>query len=155
MSRIKSLLLWATLITDLLGFAHGAAFAQGANTDIADIVQPPPPRALVEPQQTPSTSAAPNILNGPERRVALVIGNSNYRNAPRLPNPDSDAQSMAQFFNSAGFEVIAATDLTHNDMIKVVEDFSARIAAHGPDTVAMIYYAGHGIQLDGENYLIP
>ena len=62
---------------------------------------------------------------------------------------------MAQFLNSAGFEVVEATDLTQNDMIKVVQDFSARVAAHGTNTVAMIYYAGHGVQLAGENYLVP
>jgi hypothetical protein len=62
---------------------------------------------------------------------------------------------MAQFLNSAGFEVVEATDLTQNDMIKVVQDFSARVAGHGPNTVAMIYYAGHGVQLAGENYLVP
>ena len=62
---------------------------------------------------------------------------------------------MAQLLNSAGFEVIAATDLTQNDMIKVVQDFSAKVAARGPNTVAMVYYAGHGVQLAGENYLVP
>ena len=62
---------------------------------------------------------------------------------------------MAQLLNSAGFEVISATDLTHNDMIKVVQDFSDKIAARGPNTVAMVYYAGHGVQLAGENYLRP
>src|SRR6185437_8629331 len=70
-------------------------------------------------------------------------------------NPDNDAQSMAQFLNSAGFEVIEATDLTQNGMIKAVQEFSAKLASRGPNTVAMIYYAGHGVQLDGENYLIP
>src|SRR5262249_6867080 len=54
-----------------------------------------------------------------------------------------------------GFEVIEATDLTQNDMVKVVQDFAARVAAHGPNTVAMVYYAGHGVQLAGENYPIP
>jgi hypothetical protein len=51
--------------------------------------------------------------------------------------------------------VIAATDLTHNDMIQVMQSFSAKIAERGPNTVAMIYYAGHGVQVAGENYLIP
>ncbi len=87
--------------------------------------------------------------------MALVIGNSNYQNAPQLANPDNDAQSMAQFLNSAGFEVVAATDLTQNDMLRVVQDFSAKVAARGPNTVAMVYYAGHGVQLAGENYLVP
>jgi len=84
-------------------------------------------------------------------RIALVIGNSNYQNAPQLANPDNDAQSMAQFLNSAGFEVISATDLGQNDMLRVVQDFSAKVSARGPNTVAMVYYAGHGVQLAGEN----
>jgi Caspase domain len=133
--RFKSLLLCAGLWAGLFGLARGTAFAETLTTT-----------------ERPAVTEA---LQGGEQRVALVIGNSNYQNAAQLQNPDSDAQSMAQFLNSAGFEVIAATDLTHNDMIKVVEEFSARIAAHGPNTVAMIYYAGHGVQLDGENYLIP
>jgi hypothetical protein len=128
MSRFKSLFLFAVLLIGLSGLAQGAAFAQGG---------------------------APVALQEPEQRVALVIGNSRYQNVVQLPNPDNDAQSVAQLLNSAGFEVIAATDLTQNDMIKVVQDFSARVAARGPNTVAMVYYAGHGVQLAGENYLIP
>ncbi|MBR0846794.1 caspase family protein [Bradyrhizobium diazoefficiens] len=131
MFRLKSVLMTASLVGSLFGFAAGPVAAQTA----------PPP--------------APVALQGPEQRVALVIGNSNYRNAPQLENPDNDAQSMAQFLNSAGFEVISATDLTHNDMLRVVQDFSAKVAARGPNTVAMVYYAGHGVQLAGENYLVP
>ena len=51
--------------------------------------------------------------------------------------------------------MVSATDLTHNDMLKVVQDFSAKVAARGQNTVAMVYYAGHGVQLAGENYLVP
>jgi Caspase domain len=131
--RFKSLLMCAGLLGSLFSFAHGTAFAQAAN-----------------PEADTSTA-----LRGPEQRVALVIGNSKYQNAPPLANPDNDAQSMAQLLNSAGFEVIAATDLTQNDMIKVVQDFSAKVSARGPNTVAMVYYAGHGVQLAGENYLVP
>jgi uncharacterized caspase-like protein len=124
------------LLVSLLIFAFGgASFAQTANVE--------------------SGGGASSALRGPEQRVALVIGNSNYQNAPHLENPDDDAQSMAQFLNSAGFEVIAATDLTQNDMLKVVQDFSAKVASRGPNTVAMVYYAGHGVQLAGENYLVP
>jgi hypothetical protein len=133
MFRLKSVLIHAGLLGSLLGFACGPVSAQTA------AVQPP----------------APAALQGPEQRVALVIGNSNYQNAPKLENPDSDAQSVAQFLNSAGFEVVAATNLTQNDMIRVVQDFSAKVSARGPNTVAMIYYAGHGVQLAGENYLVP
>jgi hypothetical protein len=133
MSRLKSLLMYAGLLGSLVGFAcTGSAFAQAA------------------PE---GTSAS--LLRGPEQRVALVIGNAHYKNAPELANPDNDAQSMAQFLNKAGFEVTSAIDLTHNDMIRVVQDFSSKVAARGPNSVAMVYYAGHGVQLAGENYLVP
>jgi Caspase domain len=133
MFRLKSVLMITGLLGSLFGFAGGPVSAQVAP---------------VEP-------AAPRALQGPEQRLALVIGNSNYQNAPQLANPDNDAQSMAQFLNSAGFEVISATDLTQNDMLRVVQDFSAKVSARGPNTVAMVYYAGHGVQLAGENYLVP
>src|SRR5689334_17087355 len=132
MFRLRPFLMTAGLLGSLFGFACGPVSAQVAP------VQP-----------------APTALQGPEQRVALVIGNSNYQNAPQLANPDNDAQSMAQFLNSAGFEVISATDLGQNDMLRVVQDFSAKVSARGPNTVAMVYYAGHGVQLAGENYLVP
>jgi hypothetical protein len=154
----KSLLLCAGLLGGWLSLGHGAAFAQTTNAEIASGVQSPPKslaQALPQPPQPAAGVGASSAPSGPEQRVALVIGNSNYQSAPQLANPDHDAQSMAQFLNSAGFEVVEATDLTQNDMIKVVQDFSARVAAHGTNTVAMIYYAGHGVQLAGENYLVP
>lgn len=132
MFRLKPFLMTASLLGSLFGFTCGPVYAQ---------VAPVPP--------------APTALQGPEQRVALVIGNANYQNAPQLANPDDDAQAMAQFLNSAGFEVVAATDLTQNDMLRVVQDFSAKVASRGPNTVAMVYYAGHGVQLAGENYLVP
>lgn len=132
MFRLKPFLMTASLVGSLFGFACGSVSAQ-----IAPVVP------------------APTALQGPEQRVALVIGNANYQNAPQLANPDDDARSMAQFLNSAGFEVVAATDLTQNDMLRVVQDFSAKVASRGPNTVAMVYYAGHGVQLAGENYLVP
>jgi uncharacterized caspase-like protein len=135
MFRFKSFLTYASLLGSLFGFAFSPVSAQ---------------TAIVEQDSVP-----PTALQGPEQRVALVIGNSNYQNAPQLANPDNDAQSMAQLLNSAGFEVISATDLTQNDMLRVVQDFSAKVASRGPNTVAMVYYAGHGVQLAGENYLVP
>jgi Caspase domain len=156
MSFFKSSTFRIALLAGLLSFAHGAASAQTASAEITSSIQAPP-RALAQPPQpvAAADSALSSAPQGPEQRVALVIGNSKYRNASPLPNPDNDAQSMAEFLNSAGFEVVTANDLTQNDMIKVVQDFSARVAARGPNTVAMVYYAGHGVQLEGENYLIP
>jgi hypothetical protein len=116
--------------------------------------------APIKPAQAQTVDKPANVGNpvglmGPEQRVALVIGNSNYQNVAQLPNPANDARAVAQLLNSAGFEVISATDLDHNQMIQVIQDFSAKIAGHGENTVAMIYYAGHGVQIAGENYLVP
>jgi Caspase domain len=90
-----------------------------------------------------------------ENRVALVIGQSAYRAVTPLPNPANDAKAIAQLLGDAGFEVQAGADLTQTELRAKVGDFAATIAAKGPDTVALVFYAGHGLQIDGENYLVP
>src|SRR6266404_5999009 len=90
-----------------------------------------------------------------ESRVALVIGQSNYRAVVPLPNPANDAKAMSQLLGDAGFEVTNASDLSQNEMREKVGDFAAKVAAKGPDTVALVFYAGHGLQIDGENFLVP
>src|SRR5712675_2465418 len=90
-----------------------------------------------------------------ESRVALVIGQSNYRAVVPLPNPANDARAMSQLLGNAGFEVTNASDLSQNEMREKVGDFAAKVAAKGPDTVALVFYAGHGLQIDGENFLVP
>jgi hypothetical protein len=62
---------------------------------------------------------------------------------------------MTEFLNSAQFEVITANNLTQSDMRQTIRYFAARIAEKGPDTVALVFYAGHGLQVDGENFLVP
>jgi len=90
-----------------------------------------------------------------ENRVALVIGQSAYRAVPALPNAENDAKKMTELLGSAGFEVTAAPDLSQNDMRQAISDFAGKVAASGPDTVALVFFAGHGMQIDGENYLVP
>ena len=90
-----------------------------------------------------------------EIRVALVIGQSAYLAVPPLPNPANDAKKITELLGNAGFEVTAVTDLSQEDMQKAVSNFAAKVAASGPDTVALVFYAGHGLQIDGENYLVP
>ncbi len=90
-----------------------------------------------------------------ESRMALVIGQSAYRAVTPLPNPTNDAKAMAQLLGEAGFEVTSASDLSQNAMRQTVSDFAAQVAAKGKDTVALVFYAGHGMQIDGENFLIP
>jgi uncharacterized caspase-like protein len=90
-----------------------------------------------------------------ESRVALVIGQSAYRAVPALPNAANDGKRMTELLGNAGFDVTAAPDLAQNDMRRTISDFAAKVAASGPDTVALVFYAGHGLQIDGENYLVP
>ena len=88
-----------------------------------------------------------------ERRVAFVIGNSAYKNATSLPNTINDATAIAALFRSVGFEVVTSrTDLGVVDFKRAVRDF--RITAETAD-IAVVYYAGHGIEVAGTNYLIP
>jgi uncharacterized caspase-like protein len=90
-----------------------------------------------------------------ESRLALVIGQSAYRAVPALPNAANDAKHMAELLTSAGFDVTSAPDLSQTEMRRAISDFAAKVGASGPDTVALVYYAGHGLQVDGENFLIP
>ncbi|RAZ87281.1 hypothetical protein DPM33_26255 [Mesorhizobium hawassense] len=85
-------------------------------------------------------------------RVALVIGNSKYVYAPALPNPASDARLMADMLRKVGFNVIEGVDLDYAGMRDRLNKFTE--ASYDADT-ALIYYAGHGMQVNGKNYLIP
>ena len=85
-------------------------------------------------------------------RLALVLGNSKYQAVPELDNPANDAADLAQALRGVGFEVIEQRDATREAMAKAVHDFSDRL--RGAD-VAVFFYAGHGMQMNGENYLLP
>jgi uncharacterized caspase-like protein len=88
-----------------------------------------------------------------EKRVALVIGNSNYKNAALLPNPANDAAAIAATLKGAGFDVVdSRLDLQSADMRRALREFADQ--ARDAD-IAVVYYAGHGIEIDGTNYLIP
>ncbi|SFI24567.1 caspase family protein [Bradyrhizobium sp. Gha] len=97
---------------------------------------------------TPSQAAA-------EARLALVIGQSAYRTVPELPNAANDAKGMAELLGNAGFTVTAAPNLAQNEMRQAISDFAGKVSASGADTIALVFYAGHGLQIDGENYLVP
>jgi uncharacterized caspase-like protein len=90
-----------------------------------------------------------------EARLALVIGQSTYRTVPELPNAANDAKGMAEMLGNAGFNVTAAPNLSQNEMRQAISDFAGKVSASGADTVALVFYAGHGLQIDGENYLVP
>lgn len=90
-----------------------------------------------------------------ENRMALVIGNSAYRSVTPLPNAENDAKGMSDMLGAAGFEVMNTPDLSQDDLRKTIGEFAGKLATSGPDTVALVFYAGHGIQVDGENFLVP
>jgi uncharacterized caspase-like protein len=88
-----------------------------------------------------------------DKRVALVIGNSAYQNVARLPNPVNDGATIAATLKDAGFDVVDSRhDLPAAETRRVLRDFADR--ARDAD-IAVVYYAGHGIEVDGGNYLIP
>ncbi|MEY9179002.1 hypothetical protein ABIG06_000708 [Bradyrhizobium sp. USDA 326] len=97
---------------------------------------------------TPTGAAA-------ETRLALVIGQSAYRAVPELPNAANDAKGMTELLGNAGFTVTTAANLAQNEMRAAISDFAGKVSASGSDTVALVFYAGHGLQIDGENYLVP
>ena len=89
------------------------------------------------------------------KRVALVIGNGAYRHTdsmPKLANPANDADDMAAALKRFGFDVIEKKNLTREEMDEAISDFGRRIANID---AALFYYAGHGLQVKGQNYLVP
>jgi uncharacterized caspase-like protein len=87
-----------------------------------------------------------------DRRVAFVVGNGAYKNVQELPNPTIDSKSMAVALRNVGFEVVEGTNLTRDAMTSKLLEFGQK--AQGAD-VAVFYYAGHGIAVNGANYLLP
>ena len=89
-----------------------------------------------------------------EKRIALVVGNSAYAKSP-LATAANDAGLIAQTLQAAGFDVVGARDLDGDMLRRSFRDFIQKAEASGPGTVAMVYLAGYGMQLAGENYFIP
>ncbi len=96
--------------------------------------------------QAQTTASAPK-----ERKLALVIGNGNYRVGP-LKNPVGDAKAVADSLRALGFDVTLRTDATLADMLDAMSRFSARAA---DAAVRLVFFAGHGLQSKGKNYLLP
>src|SRR2546430_11056241 len=124
----------------------------------------PPPSVSKAAPASPAGAASPSPPPAPgqrqrnetsretARRVALVIGNGAYARVRALPNPTNDARAMAKSLRDIGFVVTEGTDLDRTAMQTTIRDF-LRDAARAQ--VAVVYYAGHGVQIDGRNYLAP
>jgi hypothetical protein len=87
-----------------------------------------------------------------DKRVALIVGNSSYQNAAKLPNPAKDADAIAEMFKKAGYEVSLLKDVGNLEFKRSIRRFED--SASDADT-AVIFYAGHGIEIGGANYVIP
>ncbi|MEM9048118.1 MAG: caspase family protein [Pseudomonadota bacterium] len=90
-----------------------------------------------------------------QERIALVIGNERYAHVPQLDNPVADARLMAKTLATLGFEVTLQTDSNQREMKRAIAAFGRRLRSAGPDAVSLFYYAGHGVQAQGANYLVP
>ncbi|MEP3429467.1 MAG: caspase family protein [Roseibium sp.] len=94
------------------------------------------------------TGTAPALA----KRIALVIGNGAYEHTVPLPNPANDAEQMTTKLRGLGFEVVSGQDQTYNDMRRTVMEFAKK--AYGAE-IAILFYAGHGMQIAGQNLLVP
>ena len=91
-----------------------------------------------------------------EPRVALVIGNSEYGPAiGKLKNPANDAKLMAEMLKGLGFSVDLVLDADQKAMKRAVKSFGAKLREAGSEATGLFYYAGHGVQVDGTNFLLP
>ena len=89
---------------------------------------------------------------GPTKRIALVIGNSTYTTAPALKNPSNDARDMAAALKALGFDVSSGVNVGQREMKRLIREFGQRLKGGGH---GLFYYAGHGVQAKGHNYMIP
>ncbi len=87
-----------------------------------------------------------------QQRVALVVGNGSYTNAKPLPNATNDARDIAQKLRSQGFQVFEGIDVGRLDTLRLIEKFNRAIT---PEDTALFYFAGHGLQIGAENWLMP
>ncbi len=93
----------------------------------------------------------PKAVLNKTKRLALVIGNNNYKNAP-LQNPVNDARAITSVLKQLGFDIIKDENLNQHDMERAIDEFGEKFQNYD---VGLFFYSGHGIQVNGENYLIP
>lgn len=140
----------AKLFIDLLASFRAASPSQIATSAPAPSKTTPTASSATTSTGKTSVSLSPGARA--DRRVALVIGNSKYQHTPPLKNPVNDAQDIAKALRDLQFQVIVKTDASLNTMTDAIFQFGESLKGGG---VGLFYYAGHGVQVKGENYLIP
>jgi hypothetical protein len=128
------------------------AASQTANTFDIALSAANPGASVARIDDSKPAAPTPAAIRPPGHRVALVIGNSAYRFANPLPNPANDSADFAQALRDIGFTVIEGHDLDWRGMVAKTREFSAQL---DKAELALVFYAGHGVQVDGRNYLIP
>ncbi|MDX2155621.1 MAG: caspase family protein [Hyphomicrobiaceae bacterium] len=135
-----------------IGWLGRIALAVAGSVLLSAAGPPPPEQRGAPPEQKllpPQQRALPAALG---RRVALVVGNSAYQHTAALANPRNDASDMAGALERTGFEVIVALDAGKTDMDRALRAFADKVASAD---VALFYYAGHGLQVGNQNFLVP
>jgi hypothetical protein len=99
-----------------------------------------------------TTLAQSQGSKGGERRIALVIGNNDYKYVTTLGNAVADARAMKRELESRGFQVVYRENVTRRDMNDSIEEFLGRLST---DAIGLVYFSGHGVQINSANYLIP
>jgi hypothetical protein len=127
---------------NVYAFSHNITLSEGQNTIKVKVVN----------EDNNEIEDIRKVYYQKEKRLALIIGNSDYIYGGSLTNPVNDARAMADVLKKVGFEVMEYENLTQPDMKKAIDEFGNKL--YGYD-VGLFYYAGHGIQSDGFNYLIP
>lgn len=107
--------------------------------------------ALAKPPASLPQAQAPGTAQG-GKRVALVIGNSNYQFSSKLANPGNDSQDIAKALRTLGFDVVEGRDLDRRGMDDALRQFARKLDGAG---LAILFYSGHGVQVNERNYLIP
>ena len=105
---------------------------------------------LAAPLLAAACLAIPSV--GEAKRIALVVGNDSYEHVQPLQNARNDALSVSKKLESLGFETLVAIDADRRDLNARIREFEARIEA---GDVALFFFAGHGVEIDGENFLLP
>jgi len=124
---------------------------QETKTEVAKVSEPIPAAYDASEEEIPLEE-----LYKDEKRYALVIGNGAYENVPPLKNAINDASDVAAALERSNFEVIKVLDGTYEQMREAFKKFHANLASGPRDkTVGLFYYAGHGLQSEGENYIVP
>lgn len=90
-----------------------------------------------------------------QRRLALVIGNSHYGPPFDLKNPENDARAVGDALRTRGFDVTLVLDVSRDSLRNAINDFGRDVGSGGGNTVALLYYSGHGMEVNGKNYLVP